>query len=177
MKRKDARPRVVFDCMLYLQAAANEQGTAAIALRLLDEGAFSLFLSREILAEVQDVLSRPKVRARNPGISDDNLRALLKRLGEKANLVKSAPRVFHYARDPKDEPYLNLAAAVDADFLVSRDTDLLDLMTGYSDDCKEFRRRFRKLTIVPPLEFLSQIARSRNCSLEELLSAYRRSGP
>jgi predicted nucleic acid-binding protein len=29
-------------------------------------------------------------------------------------------------RDPKDEPYLNLAAHVEADFLVSRDPDLLE---------------------------------------------------
>ncbi len=75
MKKKDARPRVVFDCMLYLQATANDEGPAAVAFRLLDEGAFSLFVTREILAEVQDVLSRPKIRAQNPRITYDSLRA------------------------------------------------------------------------------------------------------
>lgn len=174
MKKKDARPRVVFDCMLYLQATANDEGPAAVALRLLDEGAFSLFVTREILAEVRDVLSRPKIRTQNPRITDDGLRALIKRLEEKVNLIKSVPGVFKYSRDPKDEPYINLAVAVDADFIVSRDTDLLDLMTGHSDECKEFRQRFRKLKIIQPLEFLAQIARSRNLSLEDLFSEYRR---
>jgi putative PIN family toxin of toxin-antitoxin system len=171
MKKKDARPRVVFDCMLYLQATANDEGPAAVALRLLDDGAFSLFVTRQILAEVQDVLSRPKVRARNPKITDDSLKGLMRRLEEKANLIKNAPRVFEYSRDPKDEPYINLAAAIDADFIVSRDTDLLDLMTGHSNECKEFRQKFRNLKVIRPIEFLEEIARYRNLSLEELISA------
>jgi predicted nucleic acid-binding protein len=98
----------------------------------------------------------------------------MKRLEEKANLIRSVPGVFKYSRDPKDEPYINLAVAVDADFIVSRDTDLLDLMTGHSGECKEFRQRFRKLKIIPPLEFLTQMARSRNLSLEDLFSEHRR---
>jgi predicted nucleic acid-binding protein len=48
------------------------------------------------------------------------------------------PKEFSYRRD-EDEPYINLAVAAGADFIVSRDRDLLDLMTGYTDECKEFR--------------------------------------
>ena len=36
--------------------------------------------------------------------------------------------MFTLARDPDDEPYLNLAIAVSADYLVTRDNDMLDLM-------------------------------------------------
>ena len=52
------------------------------------------------------------------------------------------PRDLIYQRDEDDEPYINLAIEVGAQFLVSRDKDLLDLMTSYADDCKEFRQRF-----------------------------------
>jgi len=41
---------------------------------------------------------------------------------------------------------------------------LLDLMTGHTDACKDFRRRFRRLKVVEPLEFLKEmgnIARER----------------
>ena len=51
-------PGVVCDCMIFLQAVANENGPAAAVLRLLDHDAISLFVSEPILAEVRDVLSR-----------------------------------------------------------------------------------------------------------------------
>jgi hypothetical protein len=38
--------------------------------------------------------------------------------------------------------------------LVSRDRDMLDLMTGYGIDSKAFRQRFRPLKVVDPEGFL-----------------------
>lgn len=66
-------------------------------------------------------------------------------------------RRFDFERDPKDEIIINLAIEAEADYIVSRDKDLLDLMTGYTDECKDFRRRFRRLKIVEPVEFLTII--------------------
>ena len=70
------------------------------------------------------------------------------------------PKNFSYPGDPDDEPYINLAITADADFIVTRDKDLLDLMTSYTDDGKEFRQRFRPLKIIEPLESL-KIVRER----------------
>ncbi len=64
------------------------------------------------------------------------------------------PNILRYLRDPNDAPYLNLAIETKAVFLVSRDNDLLDLMTDYTDESKDFRRRFRKIKIVDPVKFL-----------------------
>ena len=65
------------------------------------------------------------------------------------------PKEFSYPRDEDDEPYINLAIAAGAGFIISRDRDLLDLMTGHADKCKEFRQRFRPLkVVVEPGEFL-----------------------
>ena len=50
--------------------------------------------------------------------------------------------------------YINFAVEAKADYIVSRDNDLLDLMTGHTKECKEFRQRFRLLKVVDPLEFL-----------------------
>lgn len=36
MSKDDARPRVVFDCMIFLQATVSESGPAAALLRLVD---------------------------------------------------------------------------------------------------------------------------------------------
>ena len=40
---------------------------------------------------------------------------------------------------------------------MSRDQDLLDLMTGHTDECKDFRRRFRPLRVMEPVAFLKTI--------------------
>ena len=55
MSGDNPRPRVVFDCMVYLQATVSESGPAAALLRLVDSDAFSLFVSEEILEEVRQV--------------------------------------------------------------------------------------------------------------------------
>jgi putative PIN family toxin of toxin-antitoxin system len=140
--------------MIYLQAAVSESGPAATLLRLVESGAFSLFVSDDILGEVRDVLSRRKIRDRNPKITDERVGALIARLRDKATVVNNVRRHLAYPRDPKDEKYVNLAIEAEADYLVSRDNDLLDLMTGHADEYKDFRRRFRALRILDPVEFL-----------------------
>jgi putative PIN family toxin of toxin-antitoxin system len=83
-----------------------------------------------------DVLNRPEIRARFPDLNDEIVGAFFKRLHKLSVLVRLVPKEFSYARDEDDEPYINLAVAAGADFIVSRDRDLLDLMTGYTDECK-----------------------------------------
>jgi uncharacterized protein len=150
-------PRVVFDCNVLLQAAARERSVAAQCLNLAESGHVQLFVSREVLAEVEDVLNRPEIRAPFPDLSDEIVGAFLKRLQKHSTLVRLVPKKFSYLRDEDDEPYINLAVAAGADFIISRDRDLLDLMTGHSDECKEFRQRFRPLRVVEPIEFLKLI--------------------
>lgn len=148
------RPRVVFDCNVLLQAAAREKSVAAKCLNLAESGLIQICVSREVLAEAEDVLNRPEIRAHFPDLSDEIVGAFLKRLQNLSELVRPVPEKFSYPRDEADEPYINLAVAAGADFIISRDKDLLDLMTGHTDECKEFRQRFRPLRVVEPVEFL-----------------------
>ena len=69
--------------------------------------------------------------------------------------------VFDYPRDPQDEPYIDLAAAAKAHYLVSRDKDLLSLMTGHSLLCKQFRQKLNPLRIVTPEVFLRELGSDR----------------
>jgi putative PIN family toxin of toxin-antitoxin system len=148
------KPRVVFDCNVLLQAAARERSVAAKCLNLVESGHVQLFVSREVLDEVEDVLNRPEIRVHFPDLSDEIVGAFLKRLQKVSALVRFVPKKFSYPRDEDDEPYVNLAVAAGADFIVSRDNDLLDLMTGHADECKEFRQRFRPLKVIEPVELL-----------------------
>lgn len=148
------RPGVVFDCNVLLQAAARERSVAAKCLNLAEGGHVQLFVSREVLAEVEDVLNRPEIRAHFPDLSDEIVGAFLKRIHKLSKLVRLVPKKFSYPRDEDDEVYINLAVAAGADFIISRDRDLLDLMTGHADECKEFRQRFRPLKVIEPVELL-----------------------
>ena len=157
MNKDNPHPRVVFDCMVYLQATVSESGPAASLLRLVDNNALSLFVSAEILEEVRHVLSCPKIRRKSRGINDERVDALINRILGNATIVKDIPQHFIYLRDPKDEKYINLAVEAEAEYIVSRDKDLLDLMTGDTDECKDFRSRFMLLKIIEPVEFLKTV--------------------
>ena len=74
-------------------------------------------------------------------------------------MVRQVPMVFEYSRDTRDEPYINLAIAARAAFLVSRDKDLLDLMSAHDIESKQFRRRFRFLRVIKPESFLRECER------------------
>ncbi len=146
-------PSVVFDCMVFLQGAGHPQGPAAACIDLVDADRVELHVSGEILAEILDVMTRPKTLRRFPLLSPELVRSFVDRLSLKAVWHDDIPRAVTVPRDPKDEPYVNLAVAAAAKYLVTRDCDLLSLL---EDD--DFRRRFPDLRILEPAAFLRETA-------------------
>ena len=144
----------VFDCMIYLQAAINEKSPAAELFKQVERGSVLLFVSNETLSEIRDVLTRPKALIKYPHLTVEYVEIFLSRVLSKANLLNKIPKHFQYPRDPKDEKYINPAIEAEANYIVSRDNDLLDLMTGIDAESKEFRQRFRFLKVIAPGEFL-----------------------
>lgn len=161
MSRSSTPMKVVFDCMIFLQATANQQSPAANALDLIDTGEIRLYVSEPTLEEIRKVLNRAEVRTALPQITGVRIEALFRRLEKKAIMVRHVPRLFEHSRDHRDEPYLNLAIAAKADFLVSRDRDLLDLMTGHESESKQFLQRFRFLRVIKPGDFLKEVKGAR----------------
>ncbi len=111
-------------------------------------------VSRATLAEVEKVLSRSHLRLKYPLLTDERVAALIDRLLYRGIYLRRVSQHITYPRDPKDEPQLNLAIEVKADYLISRDHDLLDLMNWNQEAGREFQQRFRFLKIVIPEEFL-----------------------
>ncbi len=64
-----------------------------------------------------------------------------------------------YERDPRDEPYVNLAIAARAGFLVSRDGDFLDLANPSNADGALLRNLAPGLQILDPVSFLREVRR------------------
>jgi putative PIN family toxin of toxin-antitoxin system len=148
-----ATPRAVYDCNVFLQAVLNKDGPAFACLSLVEAGQITLVLSTEVLAEVKDVLNRPKLRNKLPNLTPERVNELLEYIEGRSLIVPTVPRVFTLDRDPKDEIYVNLAIEAGANFLVSRDKDLLDLMSDPA-----YRSQFPGLTILDPVAFLKELS-------------------
>jgi len=143
--------------MVFLQGAARRDSPAGACPSLVEREVVMLYLSREISSEIRDVLTRESVRKRFPALTDDRADAFLGALNRKAHNVPEIPRAFHCARDPKDEPYLNLAISARAEYLVSRDADILDLADPSNLDGQRLSKHALHLRIVEPSRFLTEM--------------------
>jgi putative PIN family toxin of toxin-antitoxin system len=159
------RPDVVFDCNIFLQAATSTSGPAAQALRLAERNIVTLHVSKRILRELRRTLAYPEIRRRNPHVTDEAIDAFIRRISFRGVMHRNVPRVFEFARDPDGEPYVAVASA---DFLVTRDRDLLYLQSERSSEANGFRRQFRKLALLDPADFLKEIERLRPGVFKEL---------
>ena len=152
MAEQDDLKKVVFDTSIVLQATLSDLGPAFQAIQLLDAGIIAVFISPPVRTEYEDVLTRPSIRQKNPILTEERARAMLKRLDEKAQEVTVLHRYVEFSRDPDDEPILNLAIHVRADYLVAHDKDILDLGID-----RDFRLLYPFLKIVNPVAFLEEL--------------------
>lgn len=159
-------PGVVFDCNIFLQALVNPKGAAGACLALFESGEIELYVSAQVLAEVAEVLSRPQVRQLAPSLTLETIEAFVENIRDKAICLRNVPDEYHFERDPKDEPYLNLAIIANATYLVSKDNDLLDLMETQKAEARNFRLRYPMLKILTAPAFLQEM-RQRDLSLSE----------
>ena len=116
--------RVVFDPGVLVSALISRVGTPAALLREWLDGAFDLLVSPKVLAELEDVLLRPKFR-RHFTIREAS--AFIALLRERAIEVADPDYVEPLTQDPADDYLVALARAAEADLLVSGDKHLTDL--------------------------------------------------
>jgi putative PIN family toxin of toxin-antitoxin system len=118
-------------------------GPPAAVLAAAREGRITLFTSPVLLAELEDVLSREKFaeRIRRVGSSVAQILAGYRVL---VTIVRPAA-IEPTVRDPDDDHVLACAAAAQAQLIVSRDKDLLDL------------RQYRGTTILASADALRRL--------------------
>ena len=148
------KPRVVFDCMIFLQAAARPNGPAAALLELVEIDELELFVSEACLEEIREVLNRPSLQRKFPSLTISTVRDFLDRIQVCSVYSASVPSSFVLDRDPK---YVDLAIAIKADFLVTRDKDLLDSREQGSLLMQIFEKLEWGCKIVDPFEMLSYL--------------------
>jgi putative PIN family toxin of toxin-antitoxin system len=146
----------VYDCMLFFMRAARPERVRE-TFEVVEAKTVTCCLSAPILAEIHDVLTRPRHQQQFPSLTPPRVSAFLEEITRRSLFIKDVPDVYHLDRDPKDSKYINLAIAAKAPFLVTRDKDMLNLMQGESSPATDFQHRFPALRILSPGDFIQQI--------------------
>ena len=139
----------VLDTNIFLQGILSEGGPADSWLKLVFDGSIYLIVTDAVLDEVEDVISRPSMVSKYSQLRTSRPRSMIEKIYSRAIIAENPKRIFTFQRDPTDEIFINLALANHADYLVSRDNDLMDLRSD-----SQFSSQFPVLTIVTPVGFL-----------------------
>jgi putative PIN family toxin of toxin-antitoxin system len=146
----------VFDAMVFLQAVANPDGPSGACLAQVRSGQLILFTSPQIVTELRGLLDRPNIRKKFPNLTDELAERFVTEIELISISLDDVPNVFAHPRDPKDEPYINLAIRAGVEFLISRDHDLLDLMKD-----PVFTMRYPRIRVLDPASLLREIEAER----------------
>jgi putative PIN family toxin of toxin-antitoxin system len=117
--------RVVLDPNVLISALISPQGPSAEILDAWIAARFELVVSEKLLAELDDVLDRPKFRR---WVAEIDGREFVAGLGRSATVVVDPPAPARLSPDPDDDYLIELAQTVGADYLVSGDRHLTELV-------------------------------------------------
>jgi uncharacterized protein len=131
--------RLVIDTNVLISAAIKPAGLQRTVLLLAITKPARLYVSRPILEEYSEVLSRPELRIRK------GLRQQLLQLIKNHTFTVAPTRRLEVTSDPDDNVFVECADAARADYLV----------TGNQ---KHFPRFWKKTKIITPREFISLVA-------------------
>lgn len=133
--------KAVLDTNVLVSALLSETGVPNQVLRQAGR-AYQLFISDEILKELERVLHRPRIRNR-VGLTEDRTRTFLSTLQTVADIVKDPPSLQVIEDDPDDDSILACAIGAGTDYLVSGDIHLRQL------------KNYKGIEVISAAEFLS----------------------
>ena len=132
---------MIFDTVIFVRALINSHSFWG---RLVFEHYqdYQLIVSPPILAEIIEVLKRPELTGRFSalqGINADSIIEILKQA--EVVMPEEEPQA---SRDVKDNKFIAASEASNADYLVSEDRDLLDLVK-YKNTCIMTAHKFLEI--------------------------------
>lgn len=116
----------VLDTNVLVSGLISEQGPPRRIVDAWLEGRFALITSLYQAAELNHVLSYPRI-AQRLRLKDEELEALLAALLSEAKVVPGRLQLPGVTRDPKDDAIVACAREGGAAYVVSGDRDLLEL--------------------------------------------------
>ena len=128
--------KIVLDANIFISAlfwGGNPKKVLERAINKTDE----LYISKEILEEIEDVIGRPKFHAEK-----EKIEYIIKSIEDISEKITSKIKIKKGSRDIKDNKYIECAMTADADYIISGDIHLLEL------------KQYKKIKIVTAKEYL-----------------------
>ena len=139
--------RAVIDTSILIRAVIKPRGTVGPILQGLRNADYQLVYSDPLLAELAEVLARPRLPAKY-GLTTKDIATVLSLILLRGEPVVPARRIG-VCRDPNDNMVLEAAVAGQVDAIVSGDEDLLTLSP------------FEGIPVLSPAAFLRRLASQR----------------
>ncbi|MCZ7382469.1 MAG: putative toxin-antitoxin system toxin component, PIN family [Candidatus Methanoperedens sp.] len=113
--------KIVLDTNVFVSALISTRSNSALLLDAAGKN-YSLFVSRELISELEDVISRKKF-----GFTNERINAAMEAILSFSGVVNPGIKLDVIKSDPDDNKILECAVACGADYLVSGDAHLLEL--------------------------------------------------
>jgi hypothetical protein len=133
--------RIVLDTNLFVSALLKPGSNPDLILHSVKDEKVLLLMSDSICHEISRVLTYPKIRKRLTA-SDEELKNFMQLLGAVAIITPGTLNLPPLNADPDDTKYLVCAVEGHADFIVSGDHHLTDLVM------------YRGIPVVTPTDFI-----------------------
>lgn len=131
--------RLVIDTNIVISAALRPDGLQRTVFLLATTKPARLYVSKPVLLEYRDVLSRPELKIRK------GLQRQFLDLIEKRGQIVSPTRPLHITSDPDDNIFIECADAARADYLI----------TG---NPRHFPKYWKKTKVITSRDFMGLIA-------------------
>ncbi len=112
--------KAVFDTNIFVSAVIRPEGLPARLLEAALQGRFELFISEQIIEELEAVLTYPRIRDKYR-VSAKTAETFVGFVVKSLPNVGRVPELYVVPDDPKDSPVVSTALACEADFPVTGD--------------------------------------------------------
>jgi len=131
--------KIVLDANIFI-SSFFWGGNPKIIVERVISGIDELFITKEILDEIEGVIRRPKFHAET-----DKINYFLNSIEEIGNIITPQILVKKGSRDRADNKYIECGITANAEYIISGDIHLLELI------------KYKNIKIVKPKDYLDSV--------------------
>ena len=131
--------KVVIDTNTVISAPLSENGNPAKIFELLLLEEISNFTSDNIISEIEEVFYRDKIKNK---VSKEKIEFIMENFRKFSEITEPNVKLDIVKSDPDDNKFLECAETADADYIISGDKHLKELI------------KYKEIKIVSPKEFV-----------------------